>query len=298
MLQPLSILYRGPLSSCNYGCEYCPFAKRRETREELEFDAKQLSRFVDWVEQQSELRTLSIFFTPWGEAMIRPWYQQAIIRLSNMAHIAKVAIQTNLSANVDWLETCRRDRVGLWCTYHPSEVSRNKFLQRCQELDRLQISYSVGMVGLKEHADEIENLRRELSPHVYFWINAYKRVVEYYSPDELMAFQSIDPLFGLNNTRHVSQGMPCRTGNEVISVDGEGTIRRCHFVQTAIGNIYDTDWQSALQERPCPNATCGCHIGYVHLKHLELESIFGKELLERIPSKKVWCNPRNESTTG
>ena len=29
----LSILYRGPLSSCNYGCEYCPFAKHRETRD-------------------------------------------------------------------------------------------------------------------------------------------------------------------------------------------------------------------------------------------------------------------------
>ena len=25
----LSILYRGPLSSCNYACGYCPFAKRR-----------------------------------------------------------------------------------------------------------------------------------------------------------------------------------------------------------------------------------------------------------------------------
>ncbi|MEN8446791.1 MAG: radical SAM protein, partial [Cyanobacteria bacterium J06555_13] len=27
----LSILYRGPLLSCNYGCEYCPFAKRQQT---------------------------------------------------------------------------------------------------------------------------------------------------------------------------------------------------------------------------------------------------------------------------
>ena len=26
-----NILYRGPLSSCNYGCEYCPFAKHAES---------------------------------------------------------------------------------------------------------------------------------------------------------------------------------------------------------------------------------------------------------------------------
>ena len=30
-----NILYRGPLSSCNYACDYCPFAKRAESRVEL-----------------------------------------------------------------------------------------------------------------------------------------------------------------------------------------------------------------------------------------------------------------------
>ena len=34
----LSILYRGPLSSCNYGCEYCPFAKHTETQAEHDAD--------------------------------------------------------------------------------------------------------------------------------------------------------------------------------------------------------------------------------------------------------------------
>ena len=34
----LSILYRGPLSSCNYACAYCPFAKRTETAAELAHD--------------------------------------------------------------------------------------------------------------------------------------------------------------------------------------------------------------------------------------------------------------------
>src|SRR5439155_13329710 len=45
----LSLLYRGPLSSCNYDCGYCPFAKRRETAAELARDRTALGRFVDWV---------------------------------------------------------------------------------------------------------------------------------------------------------------------------------------------------------------------------------------------------------
>jgi DNA-binding CsgD family transcriptional regulator len=36
----LDILYRGPLASCNYGCEYCPFAKRKDTREERRLNAR------------------------------------------------------------------------------------------------------------------------------------------------------------------------------------------------------------------------------------------------------------------
>jgi sulfatase maturation enzyme AslB (radical SAM superfamily) len=46
----LSILYRGPLSSCNYACEYCPFAKHVETREELLHDKACLQRFLSWTE--------------------------------------------------------------------------------------------------------------------------------------------------------------------------------------------------------------------------------------------------------
>src|SRR5205085_1024801 len=48
----LSILYRGPLSSCNYGCAYCPFAKHAETAEELAADRRALERFTGWVSRR------------------------------------------------------------------------------------------------------------------------------------------------------------------------------------------------------------------------------------------------------
>ena len=42
----LTILYRGPLSSCNYSCNYCPFAKTKNTKAELAADTEKLNRFV------------------------------------------------------------------------------------------------------------------------------------------------------------------------------------------------------------------------------------------------------------
>ncbi len=279
----LTLLYRGPLSSCNYGCEYCPFAKHQETDAEHAADAEALTQFVGWVGEQTDHR-ISVFFTPWGEALIRRRYQQALIALTRLRHVRKVAIQTNLSCRLDWVEQCDKARLGIWATYHPGEVRRERFVAQCLELDRRGIRFSAGIVGLKEHREEIAALREELPAHVYLWINAYKRVPDYYTPEELRWLESIDPLFPANNQRHPSRGRDCRAGYSVISVDGEGTMRRCHFIRESIGNLYAPGWETALRRIPCTNETCGCHIGYVHLDHLRLDAVFGDGLLERVPA--------------
>src|SRR6266849_6054884 len=63
------VLYRGPLSSCNYACGYCPFAKRAETHAELEDDRRALDAFLKWIAEQRH-RRFGILFTPWGEALV------------------------------------------------------------------------------------------------------------------------------------------------------------------------------------------------------------------------------------
>jgi hypothetical protein len=77
-------------------------------------------------------------------------------------------------------------------------------------------------------------------------------------------------------------GQPCRTGESVVPVDGEGTVRRCHFVKDPIGNLYDGGYRAALRPRPCPLALCDCHIGYGHLESLPLYDVFAGGVLERI----------------
>jgi hypothetical protein len=67
-------------------------------------------------------------------------------------------------------------------------------------------------------------------------------------------------------------------------------MRRCHFVKAPIGNIYDPAFADALYERPCPNATCGCHIGYVHMDEMRLRRVFGQGILERIPAEPIWLS--------
>jgi MoaA/NifB/PqqE/SkfB family radical SAM enzyme len=278
----LSLLYRGPLSSCNYSCGYCPFAKRAETSEQLAADGACLDRFVAWAAGRTE-DSLGVLFTPWGEALVRRWYQAALVALTRMPHVRKAAIQTNLSCGLAWVEECDKARLALWCTYHPGQTTRARFLAKCDELLARGVRFSVGVVGLKEHVEEIEEVRRALPADVYVWVNAYKRETDYYTPEMIADLTRIDPLFPVNRERHPSGGQSCRAGHTVVSVDGDGTVRRCHFVREPIGNLYAPDFDACLAERPCPNETCGCHIGHVHLDRLKLYDVFGSGVLERVP---------------
>src|SRR5262249_54935064 len=153
-------LYRGPLASCNYDCPYCPFAKRRDSTAQLRDDRLALLRFVDWVRRNPDGHDeLSILFTPWGEGLTRRWYRDALVRLSHLEHVRRVAIQTNLSVRLDWLAGADPSTVALWATYHPGEVSRERFLGKCADLDHMRVRYSVGVVGLPQHLDEARALR-------------------------------------------------------------------------------------------------------------------------------------------
>ncbi len=281
----LSILYRGPLTSCNYACSYCPFALRKESAAEQAADRSALTRFVDWVLARGE--PTRVFFTPWGEALMRRWYREALVTLSRAEHVSKVAIQTNLHAPLEALRDADREKLALWCTYHPGQTTRARFLAQRAQLDALGLKHSIGVVGRREHLLEIEALRRALPDDVYLWINAFKSQADYYTPSEIALLTAIDPHFSVNLTRHPSRGLRCSTGRDTISVDGDGNARRCHFVSSPIGNLYDGSLRLEVDDTPCPRATCGCHIGYVHLPHLKQHAIYGDGLLERIPQRRA-----------
>ena len=280
----LSILYRGELSSCNYDCPYCPFAKRKDSRDTLATDAQQVARFVEFIKQHPQIQ-FKLFFTPWGEALIRTYYQQALIELSHFRNVEKVAIQTNLSCRLGWLKKADTNKIALWSTYHPGQVSRETFLDKCRQLDAMNVMYSVGIVGFKETIDEIETMRTLLPKERYLWVNALKKQANYYDAEERERLITIDPLVTYNMINHDSQGKACRTGHTVISVDGDGNIYRCHFIKEQLGNLYQHDLQTLLQPRDCTNATCGCHIGYVHMDHLGLYEVYQGRELERVAYK-------------
>ncbi len=189
----LTVLYRGPLSSCDFDCPYCPFAKRRDTPELLRADRAALERFTGWAAAQTGDR-LRILFTPWGEGLVRSWYRRALVGLSRLPHVERVAIQTNLSCRTGWLSEADPESVALWCTYHPGQTPYERFLGKCRELAERGVRFSVGVVGLPEHAEDARRLRAALPSHVYLWVNAAEGHA--YTDAEAAEWTRIDPLLG------------------------------------------------------------------------------------------------------
>ena len=280
----LQVLYRGPLSSCNYTCGYCPFHKRKDHRAELAQDQNALERFVNWAISYTQTQPLAILFTPWGEALVRRYYQQALIALSHLPNLRRVAIQTNLSASLTWLNQADPAKIALWCTYHPSQTTLKKFLAQCQWLQQHNLRFSVGMVGNRAELPQALALRQHLPSEIYLWINANRAEQPHYTATELAQWQTIDPLFAINLSQYASLGQRCYAGTRSISVNGDGTVQRCHFVKKPLGNLYQAAG-FVPETAPCPNTICDCHIGYIQLPILQQYAVYGDGLLERIPQR-------------
>ncbi len=278
--QPLTLLYRGSLSSCNYDCSYCPFAKRKDSRATLAKDAASLQRFVGWVKTHAEYQ-IDLLFTPWGEALPRHDYQQALVTLSQLPHIRRVSIQTNLSAIPSRLSQANPQKIGLWCSFHPDQTRLDSFLQRIGRLQQLGVHHSVGMVGKREHFAWLQQLRQRLPASTYLWVNAYwDEGRNYYRDDEIAWLTQLDPWFHYNLTPGNSLHAPCRAGSSALSIDADGNVRRCHFVDQILGNLYD-GWQA--EHSPCPNGVCDCYIGYMLRKDRAVAEQFGAGVLTRLP---------------
>jgi hypothetical protein len=298
-VRSLQVLYRGPLESCNYGCSYCPFAKRREQAAAVRVDREALTRFVDWACDVANLgaraAALEVLFTPWGEALHRARYQKAIRRLLSEPHIPFVGVQTNLSAAPKWIETIRvdqRSKLTLWASWHPTETSLVSFVSRVQKTQALGATVSAGAVGLRENLALIDRLNEALHKvgSRVQWINAYKRGYrtprDYYTDEQVERLTRIDPWFGQDLLGERSIGRPCATGTDVVSIDGNGDVTRCHFTSRRLGNIYADPIDNIVSPpddyRPCPRGECNCFQGYVHLLDTKLHAAFsGSDALGR-----------------
>lgn len=278
---PKQIFYRGLLKSCNYSCAYCPFSKHVSERE-LKKDRVELERFVHFMEQRTDVGAVQI--VPYGEALIHEYYWKAMAVLSRLPRLELVGCQTNLSFPVEHMLKVFREAGGckeklrLWCTFHPTMASEEQFLSQCRLLEKEEVSFCVGAVGVPEQREILQQLREKLSKEVYMWVNPMDGLGRAYTDAEREDFSKIDAFFPYllkHNKAQPGQCKGCR--REALFIQANGDVTPCNISRKKLGNIYESyDWETPIEIKSCGQRECSCYLAYSNRKDMPEMICYGK----------------------
>ncbi|MCL2399521.1 MAG: STM4011 family radical SAM protein [Defluviitaleaceae bacterium] len=255
------LYYRGELRSCNYHCKYCPFANSF-SRRDITNDSITLFRFCH---RAIELGVEEVIFTPYGEAMIHTYYWDAMEVLSGLH---RIGCQTNLSFDTESFVSQVgnfKEKIGLWCTFHPAQVSIEAFLKKCHYLWDNGIYISTGAVGIPQNLEILRELRLKLNKDIYFWINA--KAGYSYNHSEHDAFLKIDPYF--QDQFPKANSLLCTAGRTGLYVEADGSAYACHLSRVRLGNIYE----ELPSGSACKAKTCNCYLAYTHRQDMGKKSV-------------------------
>ncbi len=280
------ILYRGSLKSCNYHCSYCPFSRHPMSERELARDREQWFSFVRTLERQRRgIRALMV--TPYGEALIHPWYWEGLGRLSALPEMDAVGAQTNLSFPIEEFLTRFREAGGvlgklrLWATFHPEMTEPEVFAGRCRRLAETGVRLCAGCVGAPDHLEQFQELKSKLPPEVYLWINQMDGLNRPYTERELEAFLELDPYF-------MQEVLPAEADvglcGQRLFAEGDGRLRTCN-----ISPVLKEKWtETGEPEFPAPicrRKYCSCYLAYGGRQDWVGHMLFGPYPLFRIPRR-------------
>lgn len=309
----ISLTWRGCLKSCNYSCSYCPFSKHPISKRELLKDKEQWLSFCKAFEDHAlELNLGALLVTPYGEALIHPWYWEGLGRLSRLDSVDMAGAQTNLSFPLE--ENLRlfdaaggiREKLCLWATFHPEMTDISSFTSRCRMLKEMGIRICAGAIGVPDQARTLSCLRKELPEDIYLWINPMDGLGRPYTPEETAFFRTIDPYFSAAAACPSADPSMCRNR---IAVEGDGSLRGCTIGRkigqrkTGIQNHQETQnpdrteiqlpWiQELIQRRTsdipsawasCGQRRCSCYLAYGGRKDYPHRFFFGPYSIFRIP---------------
>ena len=254
--------YRGSLKSCNYQCSYCPFSKRTSSEDMLNKDKMHLFRFVRYIEEHKDISG-AVQIVPYGEALIHPYYWEALALISRYDRVEAVGAQTNLSFPVEEMlnlfvqQGGVLEKLRLWATFHPQMVSAEVFAKQCKTLSRRGVKYCVGTVGVPENLPEIKKMRQLLGEDVYLWINKMDGLGRNYTEAEIQEFLTIDEYFDMELTYHKADSALCGTS---LFVEADGSIKGCNIAGKCIGNLYSEVIDKT--DSICSRKECSCFMAY------------------------------------
>jgi organic radical activating enzyme len=260
---------------CNYRCPYCPqthdrFAQKDGGFTAHAFDNHPVEKWIEYLDYHFGDQSLSLVLTG-GEPLIDKKNMSVLLKhLTTSNYVKHLRIDTNMSFLPAWYGDIARTKILLMCTFHPSQVSEEKFLRNLDVV--LAGNFSIGMINYVMDAaykdkylafrDLMWSRGIPVQPNPLFGSKG-----EYALPDvEIMKENLPARDFELRSQNESPCGKPCLFPAVAYEMDLAGRIHvGCH--PETQKSFFDTTLPlSPTSFSPCPYNECVCLDKYSFLK--------------------------------
>jgi MoaA/NifB/PqqE/SkfB family radical SAM enzyme len=293
MSRPLRIWYVSALQRCNFRCSYCVTGQARVNSKEEWAQPMDLNRHVKVLEWIAALPyRVTIRIASIGEPFVSGPYLDSLAKLSHSGNIEFLELLTNGSfAPINFqrfVEAAAPERIRMWMTFHPGQVSRERFLRGALLAREKGVEAVVHALLFPDNVEEIRALKTDceaegLRLHIGYGLNFNNAF-----PDRglvpILEEPGVDPAALAWNTGFSAElyrqaenpsGALCAAGHDYVYIDPCGSVHRCRTYsliagEAPLGNIFDPSFKLKVREQrysECRGgAPCVCVEDQMNLK--------------------------------
>jgi MoaA/NifB/PqqE/SkfB family radical SAM enzyme len=247
-------------SRCNYKCPYCYNLGKPDCPDF--FSVHGISEWVNALRYQFSEHDLELYFTG-GEVFIYKKFLEFLPIITNEQNVKLIRIDTNGSLTSRFLSILDPKKVRLMMTFHPTQVSFDKFLEEAIKVNEHGILEMVNYVAYPFEIETINKYLEIFTKHDIFlnvsWnINAR---LEYDDLSRNAILNLVTPEDAKYVLRNPVYGKPCLAGVCYVEMDLNGNLYRCHG-RPKLGNLFDGKIELPKRSKPCRNIYCDCSVRY------------------------------------
>ena len=283
--------YNGNPCQCNYSCPYCQYETR--TQKGHYFQGP-IERWAEAFKKKFGNRNLA-FYLAHGEPMLgRNWFD--VVDMVGAEPKWEMRCTSNISASLTRLlnsKVAREGRLNINASFHPTEISREKFLKKilqCREhgieVPVIYTMYPPFFARIDE--DFAEFSKHKVLLHVRRFRGEYegKWYPEAYSDRQMQTLAKYcdDATIKYMLSNEPTDGKLSWTGVDFCMIDKDGNVGYCDDYRSdrySFGNLFDDEIRLFAEPKPFPRAfvSDGTVDGVANIVELNYEQLSGNNVL-------------------
>lgn len=254
--------FNGRYAHCNYACPYCYVATSVNKGMHFNYDVETWEKAFEKHFKDKEI----IFYFSYGEPMMAGNVFYDVLEMIGRHPTWEVRMTSNVSLSLKrLLETrvAQEGRLNINASFHPTQISINKFLEKCDEIREHGIEPSVIYVMYPEQIDDLEGYmllfrERGYRVHIRAFRGLYKgkKYPQAYTYKQWRQTAKYMDIGNFKYQLHAVNGLGRMSmlGMSHILVDNLGKIEMCdsYVGDRHYGNIFDDEIYLDIKPYPFP----------------------------------------------